>query len=215
MVDPNADPQFGLGQILQDKGFKLGRDFSYDSSGHLLLGEDAKQAILADMPEAARPYIERALQRERQPTPAEALEQHLGVSFFDNLRQRLQQRAQQFEAPEALLDYLTNIIQGMTLRHPEFEDWLYNWLLASLPRQVRDWMAKYDDSSSEALDAIEGASGMVWIHDLVAAAGGDERHYQPDGGGLSLSGMQLLSQVWEGNRYSVRELAAAMEQHER
>jgi len=30
-----------------------------------------------------------------------------------------------------------------------------------------------------------------------------------------MSGVQLLSQVWEGNRYSVRELAAAMEQMER
>jgi hypothetical protein len=73
-------------------------------------------------------------------------------------------------------------------------------------------MAECDKASAEA---IEGASDAAWLYDLLHAAGGDEQHIRPDVDGLSLDGVRLLSQVWEGNRYSVRELAAAMEQMER
>jgi len=44
MVKPNADPQFGLGQILQGKGFQLGRDFSYDDNGHAHSASHPNQA---------------------------------------------------------------------------------------------------------------------------------------------------------------------------
>ena len=44
VVKPNADPQFGLGQILQGKGFQLGRDFSYDDNGYAHSASHPNQA---------------------------------------------------------------------------------------------------------------------------------------------------------------------------
>jgi len=207
MADADPDPQLVLTEILQDKGFQLGRDFSHTEGG-LILGEDAKQAILDDMPAYARPFIERAIRHERQPTPGEALEQHLGVPFFANLQQRMRWRIPQLSAPAAA-DYLANLVEGVPKRHPELSGWFEDWLVGNLPPQQKQRIARCEDSD----EAIAGASEGAWLFDLLLAAGGTEgQHYSEAEAGLSTEGMRLLSQVFEGERCSVREIAAALEQ---
>ena len=78
--------------------------------------------------------------------------------------------------------------------------------MGDLPPQQKQRIARCENSD----EAIAGASEGAWLFDLLLG-GTEGQHYSEAEAGLSTEGMRLLSQVFEGERCSVREIAAALE----
>ena len=202
-----------LYQMLVEKGYTPGKDFSVHPQGGIILSDNASEALLADVPEDFRAKARTELKVTTMPSALDVLEKHLGVPFLERLQQRVSTRLTTFTDSEAAA-YLAVMASGFQDRTQiELFPILLNYVQEAHPDRIQGIigiMEKPDDlDSSQPTHKI-----MV---DLICAAGGEnelkphpEHPDDPDEGLISRRGMEIFAQVWHGDR-SVYELIAALD----
>lgn len=200
-----------LYQVLVEKGYTPGKDFSVHPQGGIILSDNATEALLADVPEDFRAKARTELKVATMPSALDVLEKHLGVPFLERLQQRVSTRLPTFTDSEAAA-YLAVMASGFQDRTQiELFPILLNYVQEAHPDRIQgiiNAMEKPDDlDSSQPTHKI-----MV---DLICAAGGEnelkphpEHPDDPDEGLISRRGMEIFAQVWQGDRSGYEIIAA-------
>jgi hypothetical protein len=186
-------------KMLLDGGFEFGKDFSI-VDGTIGLSNRAQKYLIHQIPEKHKEGFKSQFASMNQADPYLMLEKQLGTNFFDNLQKIAQTRLSSLDDLQAM-GYITNIIEGIKTRHPELEDFP-EWFISSVVGQDR-W-----DRLTNLKESDWGNVSFV-MPDLIKAAGG-ENEISPDGKGMSINGLKLLSQVWDGENHSLREFVATL-----
>lgn len=200
-----------VGLSLSKAGFEPGRDFSI-AQGRLLLNAHAYSYVQQAMdPQNFADIIELApdlLHCDNHIAMA-ALNQHLGVDFFENLRETMLVRLPSL-SDTAMLGYASRLIQGISHRHPEikgFEHWVKQIVHEAIdPEHLRT----LERQCSAHQLSIQEDEGWVLLLDLIMAAGGQEDlHFQRtvDGVVTTDAGKALLSQLIAGPSARIHDLA--------
>lgn len=215
----NQESMNTIYQMLIDKGYTPGQDFSIHPQGGVILSKNASEAVLADVPEEFRADVREGMQLQIIPSALDTLEEHLGVPFFDRLRQRVSDRLPTYTDSQAAA-YLAVMASGFENRtHIELLPILLNHVAeAHLDRiqGIIDMMQKPDELDSS------NPTHKVML-DLICAAGGEDElkphpDYpdNPDEYFISRRGLEIFAQIWHGDR-SVYEvigtLDAAIKKH--
>lgn len=199
-----------LGLYLAKVGFDPGRDFSV-GQGKLLLNVDAYQHLQQVMePEHFADIVTLAPDLLVCDTRAamNALNSHLGVDFFENLRSTLLIRLPTL-SDAAILGYSFRLIQGVNHRHPEikgFDHWVKQVVHEAIDA---DHLRLIDQQYSGNYLEIEPEDGWVLLIDLLRAAGGQEDihfYHTIDGVMATDDGKKLLSQLIAGPSVRVVDL---------
>lgn len=200
-------------QMLIDKGYTPGKDFSIHPQGGIILNDNASEALLADVPEDFRANICAELKTTIIPSALNTLEEHLGVPFIEKMLQRVSDRLPSFSDNEAAT-YLVVMADGFENRTQiELFPILLNHVTKTYPDRIPgilDELRKPDDlDSSKVTHKI--------MLDLICAAGGEdelkphpEHPDDPNEGLISRRGLEIFAQVWHGDR-SVYEVIAAFD----
>ncbi|KYC43983.1 hypothetical protein WA1_02225 [Scytonema hofmannii PCC 7110] len=202
-----------LYQVLVEKGYTPGTDFSIHPQGGIILSDNASEALLVDVPENFRAKIRAELKTTIIPNALDTLEEHLGVPFLEQLLQRVSARLTTFTDSEAAT-YLAVMTSGFQERTQiELFPILLNHVAQAHPERIQGIvhiMKKLDD-----LDSSEQTHKVML--DLVCAAGGEnelmphpDRPNDPDECVISRRGMEIFAQVWHGER-SVYEIIGALD----
>jgi hypothetical protein len=202
-----------LHQILIDKGYTPGKDFSIHPQGGIILNENASEALLADVPEEFRADVRADLKSITIPSALDTLEDHLGVPFLERLLQRVSNRLSTYTDSQAAA-YLAVMASGFEDRTQiELFPILLNHVAEAHPERIQgiiDIMKKPDE-----LDSSKPTHKVML--DLVCAAGGEDELMphpdypdNPDEGFISRRGLEIFAKVWHGDR-SVYEVIGALD----
>ncbi len=209
----NQEMMKTISQMLIDKGYKPGQDFSIHPEGGVILSNNASEALLEDVPEEFRADVREGMQRQIIPSALDILEEHLGVPFLDRLLQRVSDRLRTYTDSEAAA-YLAVMASGFENRTQiELFPILLNHVAeAHLDRiqGILDMMQKPDELDSS------NATHKIML-DLTCAAGGEDElkphpDYpdNPDEYFISRRGLEIFAQIWHGDR-SVYEVIGALD----
>lgn len=200
-----------LYQVLVEKGYTPGKDFSVHPQGGIILSDNATEALLADVPEDFRVKARTELKVATMPSALDTLEKHLGVPFLKRLQQQVSTRLASFTDREAAA-YLAMMAAGFQDRTQiELFPILLNYVTEAHPDRIQgiiDVIRKPDDlDSSQPINKI--------MLDLLCAAGGEnevkphpDHPDDPDEGLISRRGMEIFAQVWQGDRSGYEIIAA-------
>ncbi|RUT06552.1 hypothetical protein DSM106972_028090 [Dulcicalothrix desertica PCC 7102] len=202
-----------LSQMLIDKGYTPGKDFSINPEGGVILNNNASEALLADIPEDLRVSIRAEFKPITLPDALDSLEKHLGVPFRERLLQRVSDRLLSLSDNEAAT-YLAVMSCGFEDRTQiELFSILLSHVAEVYPERIQgilDEMKKPDD-----LDSSKSTHKVML--DLISAAGGEDElrphpdhPNDPDEGLISRRGLEIFAQVWRGER-SVYEVIAVLD----
>lgn len=208
-----------ISQMLIDKGYTPGKDFSIHPQGGVILSKNASEALLADVPEEFRSEVCADLKSTAIPSALETLEKHLGVPFLERLLQRVSDRLPAYSDSQAAA-YLAVMASGFENRtHIELLPILLNHVAEAHLERIQgiiDMMQKPDELDSS------NATHKVML-DLICAAGGEDGIQphpdypdNPDEYLISRRGLEIFAQVWHGDRsvYEViGELDAVIKKH--
>lgn len=200
-----------VGLYLTKTGFELGRDFSV-GQGKLLLNAHAYDYLQQIMePEHFSDIVELApelLVCDNQAAMT-ALNHHLGVDFFKNLRGTMLVRLPTL-SDAAMLGYASRLIQGMSHRHPEIKGFEH-WVKQVVHEAINvDRLRRIETRRSVEPLVIQDDDGWVLLIDLLMAAGGKEDvHFCRTVNGVIATddGKTLLSQLIAGPTLRVVDLA--------
>jgi len=202
-----------ISQMLIDKGYTPGQDFSVHPKGGVILSNNAGEALLADVPEEFRADIRENIQLQIIPRAIDTLEKHLGVPFLDRLLQRVSDRLPTYTDSQAAA-YLAVMASGFENRTP-----------------IKLFPILLNHVAEAHLDRIQGIIGMMQkpdeldssnpthkvMLDLICAAGGEDEIKphpddpdNPDEYLISRRGLEIFAQVWHGDR-SVYEVIGALD----
>lgn len=190
--------------MLAEDGFELGKDFSVDSDGGFVISDRARDHLLSKIPADKREEIEKQMFTMSQ-NPYELIEEQLGVPFFDNL-ERLAKKRLAGMSDRAAVVYIGTICEGVSQRHPQIRDtFIPRFIERTVGYERYKALAEIDDPD------FDDPETTAWGTDLIQAAGGEVLR---DNGEdlISTEGVKLLSQVYESENISPRELAAYLEQ---
>lgn len=183
-----ADDAVELFRMLIDAGAVPGEDFSYDMQRSTAQISDRAFEKL----KAAYPEVDWASVCERVDVdpalPAEHLNAYLGVDFVGRILDRIEQRIDALESPQATW-YLQQVLGGVEHRtHVS----LYVLLQRRLPLQKQ--------ARLEQLLRLPSEPCYIWMKDLIEAAGGcaEDVTLQGDEATLTQQGLALLTTVWAG-----------------
>lgn len=200
-----------VGLYLTKTGFEPGRDFSIDR-GKLLLNAYAYSYLQQVMdPQHFSDIVELApdlLRCDNQIAMA-ALNQHLGVDFFENLREAMLVRLPSL-SDAAMLNYSSRLIQGIGHRHPEikgFDHWVKRVVHEAIDA---DHLRTLEQQRAAHQLIIQEDDGWVLLLDVLMAAGGKEDlHFQrtADGVVATAEGKALLGQLIAGPSIRIPDLA--------
>lgn len=181
-----------LYQMLVQKGFQPGRDFSI-SAGGIVLSPAAHDAILPDIPPDYRDVFSSEIVTIQTESPVQILEQELGIPFVDNLLNRIDQRLPTLRDLEAAM-YLYQLCTGVEKR-------------TGIPL-MEILISQFGEDPQFAqifglIDQGKAAENNDWVYDLVTSTGGDAE-IQPDPEDrtkylLTAEGKRLLDRVYQGN----------------
>lgn len=152
-------------EILLEKGFESGRDFSVTPDG-VKLSLEANEALLRDIPLEYRKMYNDLLQigaiAIETESPILLLESRLGVPFVNNILELIAQRFPTLSDGEAAT-YLFNIFQGVQARTDIP-------MLDLIIGKFRDNMRF--NNIFEVMEAGDFQANNDWMIDLILAAGG-------------------------------------------
>ena len=200
-----------VGLYLTKTGFEPGRDFSV-GQGKLILNAYAYNHLRQTMePELFADIVELAPELLVHDSRAAmvALEEHLGVAFFDNLRETMLVRLPSL-SDAAMLGYASRLIQGINQRHPEikgFEHWVKQVVHEAIDSEKLRGM---EDQRAQGQLQVQDDDGWVLLIDLLMAAGGSEDiHFcrTIDGVVATEEGKKLLSQLIAGPSARIMDFA--------
>lgn len=202
-----------VGTYLADVGLTLGQDFSY-GQGSLILSDQAlvhlQQKLGPELFERIMAMEGPGLFQQNNLTAVQALEEHLGVPFFENLQQAIEQRVPTLTDAEVIC-YFTRLIQGFSYRHPEIKQFDL-WTKALMHRLIKgDRLEDISRRHSEGLLTVGPDDGWVLFLDLITSAGGIEGvHLESINGSLEATpaGFQLLDQLIAGPDSRCADLTA-------
>ena len=207
-----------LFQDLIKQGFAPGEDFSRSSDG-FMFSDEALEHLMNHVPDECKDEILGELQSVHN-CPWSMLEDRLGTPFRANLMLRAEEFIDAKCPPAAVAGWLTIISQGISSQvvgDPESLD-LFIMLVARLKSKSPEvyqqvWMALESDECWDGERLMD--YGICPMVDVLRAAGGSESDgcVSPDGEALSRKGLERLALVWRGDRFSVTELIAMMDQH--
>ncbi len=200
-------------QMLIDKGYTPGKDFSIHPQGGIILSDNASEALLADVPEEFRADVRTNLKTTTIPSALETLEQHLGVPFLERLLQRVSDRLPTYTDSEAAA-YLTVMACGFQDgTQIELFPILLNHVAETHPDRIQGIIGVM--KKPDELDSSKPTHKVML--DLVCAAGGEDElkphpDYpdNPDEGLITRRGLEIFAKVWHGDR-SVYELIGALD----
>ncbi len=200
-------------QMLIDKGYTPGKDFSFHPQGGIILNENASEALLADVPEEFRANVCTNLESTTFPSALETLEQHLGVPFLERLLQRVSERLPTYTDTQAAA-YLAVMASGFEDRTQiELFPILLNHVAEVHPERIQGIMEVME--KPDELDSSKPTHKVML--DLICAAGGEDEltphpDYpdNPDEGLITRRGIEIFAKVWHGER-SVYELIGAFD----
>lgn len=208
-------------QILEEKGFELGKDFSRHEEDGFYLTEECSEALLEIVPEEDREEVRKeVLGKERVVDAQVALEKHLGVPFVNNVLSRMEVRIPEMSDTVAGF-YLVCMGCGVQDRTGiDLFPILLEHLGESYPERIKPiWEAIVNlEAMREVPVNIREKALPKVVLDLVIAAGG-EKELRPnpiksDEFLISLSGTKILASVYQGEN-SLYSLIGAMAAHER
>ncbi|NEP43427.1 MAG: hypothetical protein F6K35_31065 [Okeania sp. SIO2H7] len=188
-----------VGLYLTKTGFEPGRDFSV-GQGKLILNAYAYNYLQQTLePELWADIVDLVpeLLVHDSKSAMMALEVHLGVDFFDNLREAMLVRLPTL-SDAAMLGYSSRLIQGICQRHPEikgFEHWVTQVVYESIDSDTLRDMA---DRQNHGQLPVQADDDWILLIDLLTAAGGQEDvHFccTMDGVVATEEGQKLLSQL--------------------
>ena len=200
-----------VGLHLTKTGFEPGRDFSV-GQGKLILNAYAYKYLQQTLdPALFTDIVELApgLLVHDSKAAMVALDQHLGVDFFDNLRETMLVRLPAL-SDGAMLGYASRLIQGISQRHPEingFEHWVKQVVHEAIDSEKLRGM---ETRRAEGQLHVYDDDGWVLLIDLLMAAGGKEDiHFcrTMDGVVATTEGKKLLSQLIAGPAMRVTDLS--------
>lgn len=204
-----------LHQILIDKGYIPGKDFSIHPQGGILLSENASEALLANVPEEFRADVRADLKTTTFPSALETLEQHLGVPFLERLLQRVNERLPTYTDSQAGA-YLAIMASGFEDRTQiELFPILLNYMAQAHSERIQGIMDVMKKHDADELDSSKPALHVML--DLICAAGGEDElkphpdyPNDPDQTVVSRRGLEIFAKVWHGDR-SVYEVIGALD----
>ena len=188
-----------LTQELIRAGFIPGEDFSF-YKGNLMITHEVQNYILDRMNPENREHVQ-TLFGKREDDPWQKIEDHLGVPFFENLKQIVSERIPTLTDEEAV-HYLYHILQGFNEKYPEIGQQFAHWLIPHAISLNR-WESIQDliDQDKEVDIDESHPCFTFWITDLIKACGGE--HYiikrENDEEIFHEDGIHLLEQVYRGN----------------
>lgn len=152
-------------QILLEKGFEAGRDFSITPNG-VKLSLEANEALLRDIPKEYRNIYNDLLQigaiAIQEESPIVLLESRLGVPFVDNILELIAKRFPNLSDGEAAT-YLFNIFEGVQARTGIS---MLDLIASKFRNNIRF------NNIFEVMEAGDFQPNNDWMIDLVLAAGG-------------------------------------------
>ncbi|MEM9164580.1 MAG: hypothetical protein AAGC54_16135, partial [Cyanobacteria bacterium P01_F01_bin.4] len=196
-----------VGQSLSDAGFELGKDFSY-AQGSLILNDLALAHLRQKLGPNQFDYITQRvpdLFQAHHQTAIQALEKHLGVPFFENLKQVMVCRLPTLTDAE-IISYFTRLANGLGHRHPEIKG-LDGWVRAVVheaiaPERLQDISERYrqgrlkfgpDDGWMLLIDLLTAADGVEGVHFQTTDEGYTDECIE-----ITSKGLQLLDQLITG-----------------
>ncbi|MBL1177618.1 hypothetical protein [Pantanalinema sp. GBBB05] len=194
-----------LTQDLATKGCELGKDISgmeVDGKHGIMLSDRAKKALLDSVSPRRRKHMKDLLKEGEKlhssPDPVQAIEDMLGVPFFDNLLEVARKRLETLTPPQAV-SYAMQICCGIEARHPELENFS-KWFLANTVYQMPEDFQK----AFWGLGEGQTEACPQYLRDLLTAAGGEQYTDESDGEcWISRDGILLLDKLVLGeNRYA-------------
>ncbi|MBL1176924.1 hypothetical protein [Pantanalinema sp. GBBB05] len=201
-----------LTQDLATKGCELGKDLSgieVDGKHNIMLSDKAKQTLLDSVEPRHRKRMKNMLAEGEKlhsnPDPAQAIEDMLGVPFFDNLLNAARKRLEVLPVSKAA-SYVMQITCGFEAKHPEVEDF-GKWFIAntvySMPESYQKAFWEMEDGTLEPCSE--------WVEDLIIAAGGEQYVSHMDGQTcISRGGILLLDKLTLGKNRGA-DLVAALD----
>lgn len=190
--------------MLIDEGFEMGKDFSVASDGGFMISDRAREHLLSQIPADKRHEIEEQMFSMSQ-NPYELIEEQLNVPFFDNLQNVAKARLAGLDDVSAI-GYMTNIIAGVMNRHPQLTDFPVWFITSTISQERWDRISKIENP--------DWGDVSCFMADLLIAAGAEkEIDKQPDGEWfMSRKALQILSQIYESENVSLRDVIAACDQ---
>lgn len=192
-----------LSKKLIEAGFTPGEDFGTSNEGGFFVSSRAKDYILEAAPKEEKDRI-RKIFEHWEDDPWKKLENHLGVPFFENLKQIVSERVKTLTDDEAI-HYLYHITEGFGKKHPQIGNQFSAWLIYDGIGMDR-WKSiqqrlNQDSDDIEIIDETNPNFG-IWMIDLIKAAGGDQYVTQrEDGEPIVYEGaLAFLEEVFQRKR---------------
>jgi hypothetical protein len=213
-----------LTNLFIKNGLTPGVDFSKAADGGVVLGDEAASLLKETMPpDIWERWTSEGLIKKTQSCPWATLEDRLGVSFRQNLKARLSDLIEQGHAASAIAGWMFTV--GCAVSHQVVSNDKDLFLLATMCSHLQENHPKKWPSIKncfESHDFIDGdelldVHNLNCLMDVAIAAGCTHENRELSGYGekmgISRAGLQRLSLVWRGDKYSISETIAMLDKH--